>query len=70
MILACRSRDRGQAAVDKITEATNNTNICLKLVDLSVMQSVRQFAEEVIKEEDRIDILVNNAALIGTLTYA
>ena len=65
MILACRSQERGQAAVDKIKAATQNDNVCVKLVDLSVMKSVRQFANDIIKTEDRLDVLVNNAGLSG-----
>lgn len=65
VILACRSRQRGQAPIDKIIAATGNSKVCLKLVDLSVMKSVRGFAEEIMKNEDRLDVLVNNAGLSG-----
>ena len=65
MILACRNREKGQAAVDRIIAETGNTNVSLRLVDLSVMKSVRQFAENYVKEEERLDILVNNAGLSG-----
>ena len=67
MILACRNKEKGQAAVDKIIEETGNTNVSLRLVDLSVMKSVRQFAEIFVKEEERLDILVNNAGLSGKI---
>lgn len=63
VILACRNQERGQAAVDRIKAATNNSNVCVKLVDLSVMKSVRLFAEDIIKTEDRVDVLVNNAGM-------
>ena len=65
MILACRNRERGQAAAEKIRAATNNDNVCVKLVDLSVMKSVREFADEIMETEDRLDILVNNAGMSG-----
>ena len=65
MILACRSKERGQVAADKIRAATNNNNVCVKLVDMSVMKSVREFADDIMKTEDRLDVLVNNAGLSG-----
>ena len=63
VILACRSKDRGQAAVYKIRALAGKDNVHLRLVDMSLMKSVRQFAEEIIKEESRIDILINNAGI-------
>ena len=69
MILACRNKEKGQAAVDRIIAETGNTNVSLRLVDLSVMKSVRQFAENFVKEEERLDILVNNAGLSGKVLH-
>ncbi|NXS92282.1 RDH12 dehydrogenase, partial [Jacana jacana] len=64
-ILACRSRERGQAAVEEIRAATGNPAVLLRLVDTSSMASVRAFAQAVLQEEKRLDVLVNNAGLTG-----
>ncbi|KAM6313465.1 retinol dehydrogenase 13-like [Aegotheles albertisi] len=64
-ILACRSRERGQAAVEEIRAATGNPAVLLQLVDTSSMASVRAFARDVLREEKRLDVLVNNAAVTG-----
>ncbi|XP_040275388.1 retinol dehydrogenase 14-like isoform X2 [Bufo bufo] len=69
VILACRSRDRGQKAVDEIKRETSNRNVILSILDTSSMASVRSFAEQILKEEKRLDILVNNAGASG-LPYA
>ncbi|XP_069833187.1 retinol dehydrogenase 12-like isoform X2 [Dendropsophus ebraccatus] len=61
VILACRSRERGQKAVDEIVKETGNKKVVLSLLDTSSMASVRAFTERVLKEEKRLDILVNNA---------
>lgn len=37
----------------------------LKLMDLSDFASIRNFVQEIKKEYDRIDILINNAAIIA-----
>uniref|UniRef100_A0A8C5QKB5 Retinol dehydrogenase 14 n=1 Tax=Leptobrachium leishanense TaxID=445787 RepID=A0A8C5QKB5_9ANUR len=63
--MACRSRERGQAALQEILEQTGNKNVTLSLLDTSSMSSVRSFAERVLQEEKRLDILVNNAGASG-----
>lgn len=65
-ILACRSRERGQAAVEAIRVATGNPAVLLRLLDTSSLASVRAFAQAVLREEKRLDVLVNNAGLTGT----
>ncbi|NXX76237.1 DHR13 reductase, partial [Urocolius indicus] len=64
-ILACRSRERGQAAVDEIRAATGNTEVQLRLLDTSSLCSVRAFARAVLREEPRLDVLINNAGVSG-----
>ncbi|XP_068129563.1 retinol dehydrogenase 12-like isoform X2 [Hyperolius riggenbachi] len=65
VILACRSRERGQAAVDEIQKVTSNRNVILEILDTSSMASVRDFAKRVLQSEKRLDILVNNAGASG-----
>lgn len=65
-ILACRSRERGQAAVEEIRAATGNPAVVLRLLDTSSLASVRAFASAVLREESRLDVLVNNAGVTGT----
>uniref|UniRef100_A0A8B9T7X2 Retinol dehydrogenase 11 n=1 Tax=Anas platyrhynchos TaxID=8839 RepID=A0A8B9T7X2_ANAPL len=64
-ILACRSQERGQAAVEEIRAATGNPAVLLRLLDTSSLASVRAFAQAVLREETRLDVLVNNAGLTG-----
>ncbi|XP_015814873.1 retinol dehydrogenase 11 isoform X2 [Nothobranchius furzeri] len=65
VILACRSESRGKAALDEIKQMTGNPDVHLHLVDLSSMDSVREFAKRIVKEEKVLHILVNNAAVSG-----
>ncbi|XP_050176902.1 retinol dehydrogenase 11-like [Myiozetetes cayanensis] len=64
-ILACRSRERGQAAVEEIQAATGNPAVVLRLLDTGSLASVRAFARAVLQEEPRLDVLVNNAGVTG-----
>ncbi|XP_035690790.1 retinol dehydrogenase 13-like isoform X2 [Branchiostoma floridae] len=63
IILACRSRERAEEARQDIIRQTDNQNVVFRKLDLASLESVRQFAEEMKREEGRLDILINNAGL-------
>ncbi|KAK4875325.1 hypothetical protein RN001_011747 [Aquatica leii] len=63
VIMACRNQDTGKTCRDEIIETTGNTNVILKKLDLSSFQSVRDFAEDINKNEDRLDVLIHNAGV-------
>lgn len=65
-ILACRSRERGREAVEEIRAATGNPAVLLRLLDTGSLASVRAFASAVLRQEPRLDVLVNNAGVTGT----
>lgn len=67
VILACRSEARGSAALKEIRETTGNSNVHLRLVDVSSLDSVREFADGILAEEKALHILVNNAGASGDL---
>ncbi|NXS62989.1 RDH13 dehydrogenase, partial [Brachypteracias leptosomus] len=64
-ILACRSPERGRAALQEIRAATGNRAVELRLLDTGSLRSVRDFARDVLREEPRLDLLVNNAGVTG-----
>lgn len=65
VIMACRDRQRAEDAARDIQNqaGTSQGEIVIKHLDLASLQSVRRFCEEVIREEPRIDVLINNAGL-------
>ncbi|XP_026758550.1 retinol dehydrogenase 12-like [Galleria mellonella] len=67
VILACKLEEYGKEAKDKIVAATGNLNVDYKSVDLSSLNSVRAFCDDILKTETQLDILINNA---GTSTKA
>ncbi|KAF5307652.1 hypothetical protein FQR65_LT06707 [Abscondita terminalis] len=62
IILACRNIESGQEAYDEIVSTTNNTNIKLKMVDLSDFASVREFSDDILTSEYRLDVLIHCAS--------
>jgi NAD(P)-dependent dehydrogenase (short-subunit alcohol dehydrogenase family) len=63
VVLACRDRDRGEAAVDAIRAAVLGADVELRLLDVSDLESVRAFAEGF---DGPLDVLVNNAGVMAT----
>jgi NAD(P)-dependent dehydrogenase (short-subunit alcohol dehydrogenase family) len=61
-VLACRSAERGEAAVRDIVTATGAEAVSTMQLDLSSLASVRSFAGEFGDRFGRLDVLVNNAA--------
>lgn len=64
VILACRSVERGEAALAEVKEKSGNQNVVFVRLDLGSLESVREFAAKIIEDEPRIDILINNAGVM------
>lgn len=63
-ILAGRNPDKGQEAIDHILQQVPGARIRFSLLDLADLMSVAAFSERLARECDRIDILINNAAVM------
>ncbi|KAG7396892.1 hypothetical protein PHYBOEH_001582 [Phytophthora boehmeriae] len=69
VVLACRSADRGREAEAKIQEALSSQSgagsVEFMQVDVSDLSSVKSFAESFKKSHHRLDLLINNAGIMG-----
>ncbi|KAG5836757.1 hypothetical protein ANANG_G00231950 [Anguilla anguilla] len=65
VVLACRSRPRAEAAVFDIRRESGNSEVVYMQLDLASLKSVRSFAENFLKTEPRLDLLINNAGVMG-----
>ena len=63
VVLACRERERGEAAKADVISATGNSAVDLTLVDLASQESIRQMVTAFSEQYDRLDVLINNAAV-------
>lgn len=66
VVLAVRSLDRGQNAIDDIRADQPDADLHLQELDLASLASIRAAAEEVRTNLDRIDLLINNAGVMYT----
>ncbi|KAF1375272.1 hypothetical protein PFLUV_G00237850 [Perca fluviatilis] len=65
VILACRDRRRAEAAAQEIIQETGNSQVIFMQLDLASLKSVRSFADEFLRSESRLDLLINNAGLMN-----
>ncbi len=65
VILACRNKDKGEAAVRQIEREYPPAKAELMPLDLADLAAVRRFAGEFTRRYDRLDILINNAGIMA-----
>lgn len=64
VLMACRDRERGEAARREAVGRSGNTDVELLLADLAVQADVRRLAAEV-RARGGVHVLVNNAGIIA-----
>lgn len=66
VIMACRDREKAARARDKLESQLSRSSLELLDLDLSDQTSVHAAAQRVIEHHARLDLLVNNAGVMGT----
>lgn len=64
VILAVRDIEKGKTAQQEIAEESSQAAVEVMKLDLSDLDSVRAFAEDVISRFDSLDLLINNAGVM------
>lgn len=63
VFLVCRDKDRCNRARKEIVLSTKNKYVYTRICDLGSLESVKEFVDQFKKEENRLDILINNAGV-------
>jgi NAD(P)-dependent dehydrogenase (short-subunit alcohol dehydrogenase family) len=64
VVMVCRSRERGEAARQEIIERSGSSEVHLLIADLASQDEIRQLAATILDQFPRVDVLINNAAII------
>jgi NAD(P)-dependent dehydrogenase (short-subunit alcohol dehydrogenase family) len=64
VVMVSRDRTRGERARDRIRTAHAPASLDLLVADLSTIQAIRGLSEEFKSKYDRLDVLINNAAVM------
>ncbi|XP_066947517.1 retinol dehydrogenase 13-like [Macrobrachium rosenbergii] len=65
LILGCRNIPKATKVAEDIRNTTGNEDVHVRQLDTSSLASVRKFANEILAEEKRIDVLILNAGIAG-----
>lgn len=66
VVLAVRSLERGEAAIEDIRTDQPDAELRLQELDLASLDSIRAAADQLGEDFDRIDLLLNNAGVMYT----
>ncbi|XP_053567897.1 retinol dehydrogenase 13 [Bombina bombina] len=64
VIMACRDMGKCEDAAREIRGKTLSHNVFAKHLDLASSKSIKEFAKQILEEEEHVDILINNAAVM------
>src|SRR2546421_1975467 len=67
LLLHGRDEARGQHTLEEIRGQTGNTRLSWYRADFAALAHVRVLSERLVREQERIDVLVNNAGIGTTL---
>jgi NAD(P)-dependent dehydrogenase (short-subunit alcohol dehydrogenase family) len=65
VVMAARNQEKAVAAVDDIRASAPGASVEVVALDLGSQASVREAAEQIVGAHDQIDLLVNNAGVMG-----
>ena len=66
VVMVCRSRERGEAAMADIKAQNENQSIDPLIADLSSQEAVNQLVHEFNEKYEQLHVLVNNAGIYRT----
>lgn len=64
VVIACRDTQKALELVDEIKRNNPKASVTIKHLDLASFQSVKKFSSEIIREEERVDALINNSGIM------
>ncbi len=62
--VACRNEEKAQVAIERMKQTEGSGELVFGHLDLSSLDAVKQFVNEVSNKESRLDYLVNNAGIM------
>ncbi|HEY1077271.1 MAG TPA: oxidoreductase [Fontimonas sp.] len=65
VVMACRSADKAAAALEQVRRRAPQGEASVLALDLASQASVHRFAESFLRDHDRLDLLINNAGILG-----
>ena len=67
IVLMCRNLQRGEMVLDRVREVGRGTAPILIPLNLAHPAGIRESAEQLADQRDRVDVLINNAGVMGIM---
>lgn len=64
VVITARSEEKGKRSVEKLRAESGNSKINALIADFSFQSQVRKLVEDFKRQNDRLDVLINNAGAI------
>ena len=64
VVLAVRNESKGQAVADEFRAECADADVSVRVLDLADLHSIGAFAQSILTDFDRLDLLVNNAGIM------
>ena len=65
VVMACRNAQKAEKALESIMAKAPEAKVEIRILDLSDLASVKEFAESFKRNFERLDLLVNNAGVMA-----
>jgi len=62
--VACRNQEKALSAIEKMKAEVGSGELIYEHLDLASLHSVKDFADNIINAESRLDLLINNAGIM------
>lgn len=64
VLIHARSKDRGLPVLDEIRRSSSNQDVQLYIADFASLEEVKSMADQIKKDHEKIDVLINNAGVL------
>jgi NAD(P)-dependent dehydrogenase (short-subunit alcohol dehydrogenase family) len=65
VVMGCKNKQKGEIVCQQIIQQTANSAIEVIAIDLSSLDSIHEFIQEVYSKYNQIDVLLNNAGVLS-----
>lgn len=65
VVMACRNPAKAEQALTEVRQRVPQAKVTAMALDLSTLASVRHFADAFLREHAQLDLLINNAGILG-----
>jgi len=65
VVMACRNLEKGQAALNRISQRVPGADLLLLRLDVADLDSVREFSRQFSDRVGSLDVLINNAGIVA-----